>query len=184
MREGDARRGAIGADLGPDDARALLRAWLDAVDLRLDERELLALPAGTRTSATPTSAAARGARTSASSRGAVDGVAVAAATTGGDLGAARGRPLRRLRRRDPLRARGRLPRPREGASSCTHEGEPLRVALVADAVGAMHGVTHTLDEIRERGVPGFEVEVVGTDANVDRAAERRGRGRHPVLRRA
>ena len=32
----------------------------------------------------------------------------------------------------------------------------------------MHGVTHTLDEIRERGVPGFEVEVIGTDANVDR----------------
>ena len=39
---------------------------------------------------------------------------------------------------------------------------------MADAVGGMHGVTHTLDEIRERGVPGFEVEVVGTDANVDR----------------
>jgi glycosyltransferase involved in cell wall biosynthesis len=32
----------------------------------------------------------------------------------------------------------------------------------------MHGVTHTLDEIRERGVPGFEVEVIGTDASVDR----------------
>ncbi len=32
----------------------------------------------------------------------------------------------------------------------------------------MHGVTHTLDELRERGVPGFEVEVVGTDPNVDR----------------
>jgi glycosyltransferase involved in cell wall biosynthesis len=32
----------------------------------------------------------------------------------------------------------------------------------------MHGVTHTLDEIRDRGVPGFEVEVIGTDANVDR----------------
>jgi glycosyltransferase involved in cell wall biosynthesis len=46
--------------------------------------------------------------------------------------------------------------------------EPLRVALVADGVGGMHGVTHTLDEIRERGVPGFDVEVVGTDANVDR----------------
>jgi glycosyltransferase involved in cell wall biosynthesis len=29
-------------------------------------------------------------------------------------------------------------------------------------------VTHTLDELRERGVPGFEVEVVGTDHNVDR----------------
>jgi glycosyltransferase involved in cell wall biosynthesis len=32
----------------------------------------------------------------------------------------------------------------------------------------MHGVTHTLEEIRDRGVPGFEVEVIGTDADVDR----------------
>jgi glycosyltransferase involved in cell wall biosynthesis len=39
---------------------------------------------------------------------------------------------------------------------------------VADGVGGMHGVTHTLDEIRERGVPGFEVEVIGTDRSVDR----------------
>ena len=44
----------------------------------------------------------------------------------------------------------------------------MRVALVADGVGAMHGVTHTLEEIRERGVPGFEVEVIGTDMSVDR----------------
>ncbi|MEJ7782935.1 MAG: hypothetical protein WKF99_10205, partial [Solirubrobacteraceae bacterium] len=43
MREGDARRGVVGADLGPDDARALLRAWLSAVELDLDERELLAM---------------------------------------------------------------------------------------------------------------------------------------------
>ncbi|MDX6718308.1 MAG: hypothetical protein QOJ63_562, partial [Solirubrobacteraceae bacterium] len=57
---------------------------------------------------------------------------------------------------------------REKAKLAHRDGEPLRVALVADAVGAMHGVTHTLDELRERGVPGFEVEVVGTDANVDR----------------
>jgi DNA-binding GntR family transcriptional regulator len=28
MREGDVRRGAIGADLSPADARALLQAWL------------------------------------------------------------------------------------------------------------------------------------------------------------
>ena len=32
----------------------------------------------------------------------------------------------------------------------------------------MHGVTHTIEQIRERGVPGFEVEVIGTDAGVDR----------------
>ena len=57
---------------------------------------------------------------------------------------------------------------KEKGKLVNREGEPLRVALVADAVGGMHGVTHTLDEIQERGVPGFEVEVVGTDANVDR----------------
>jgi glycosyltransferase involved in cell wall biosynthesis len=32
----------------------------------------------------------------------------------------------------------------------------------------MHGVTHTIEQIRERGVPGFEVEVIGTDPGVDR----------------
>ena len=32
----------------------------------------------------------------------------------------------------------------------------------------MHGVTHTIEQIRELGVPGFEVEVVGTDPGVDR----------------
>ena len=31
-----------------------------------------------------------------------------------------------------------------------------------------HGVTRTIEQIRELGVPGFEVEVVGTDAGVDR----------------
>ena len=32
----------------------------------------------------------------------------------------------------------------------------------------MHGVTHTIEQIRERGVPGFEVDVIGTDPGVDR----------------
>ena len=57
---------------------------------------------------------------------------------------------------------------REKSKLARREGEPIRVALVADGIGAMHGVTQTLDEIRERGVPGFEVEVIGTDPHVDR----------------
>ncbi len=76
--------------------------------------------------------------------------------------------LLRLHPGDPVRGR---PPPSSGArraSSSGASGEPRRVALVADGVGGMHGVTHTLDEIRERGVPGFEVEVIGTDPNVDR----------------
>jgi hypothetical protein len=55
----------------------------------------------------------------------------------------------------------------------------VRVALVADGIGGMHGVTHTLDEIRERGVPGFEVEVIGTDPQRRPPPERGRRGRHP-----
>ena len=33
MREGDVRRGRTGTDLGPDDARALLRAWLASMEI-------------------------------------------------------------------------------------------------------------------------------------------------------
>src|SRR3954462_11705202 len=35
-------------------------------------------------------------------------------------------------------------------------GERQRVAVIADGIGSMHGVTHTIEQIRERGVPGFE----------------------------
>jgi glycosyltransferase involved in cell wall biosynthesis len=56
----------------------------------------------------------------------------------------------------------------KGRIGPARDGEPVRVALVADGIGSMHGVTHTLEEIRERGVPGFDVEVVGTDSAVDR----------------
>ena len=57
---------------------------------------------------------------------------------------------------------------REKAKLATRENEPRRVALVADGVSAMHGVTRTVAELRERGLDGFELEVVGTDADVDR----------------
>lgn len=46
--------------------------------------------------------------------------------------------------------------------------ERPRVALITDGLSAVHGVAHTIRQIRERGVCGFEVEVIGTDADVDR----------------
>ena len=94
--------------------------------------------------------------------------------------AARPRRARRRPRRRGARASSppasppsptRRPPPSSAARSSKltrARGRAARVALVADGVGGMHGVTHTLDEIRERGVPGFEVEVIGTDPNVDR----------------
>jgi predicted metal-dependent phosphoesterase TrpH len=46
MREGDARSSHTGTGLCPDDARALLRAWLNAVELDLGESELLEMLQG------------------------------------------------------------------------------------------------------------------------------------------
>ena len=57
---------------------------------------------------------------------------------------------------------------REKLKLTRSDGDRPRVALVADGLGGMHGVTHTIQQIRERGVPGFEVDVIGTDSDVDR----------------
>jgi glycosyltransferase involved in cell wall biosynthesis len=48
------------------------------------------------------------------------------------------------------------------------ERETPRVAILADGIGSTHGVTRTIEEIRSRGVAGYEIEVVGTDPEVDR----------------
>jgi glycosyltransferase involved in cell wall biosynthesis len=49
-----------------------------------------------------------------------------------------------------------------------NRAERPRVALIADGISSVHGVSATIEKIRELGVPGFEIEVVGTDAGVDR----------------
>ena len=68
----------------------------------------------------------------------------------------------------PLRPRRAAFLGREKARLARRDGEPPRVALVADGLGGMHGVARTIDELRQRGVPGFDVDVIGTDAHVDR----------------
>lgn len=165
MREGDVRTGAVGSDLGPDDARALLHAWLEAIELPLDESELLELLQGDDFGHADLFRRARRAHERKLAV-AVDGV-LDATTNGGDLVSAAEGLFDACVAAIPYAPAAAF-LGREKAKLVQREGEPLRVALVADAVGGMHGVTHTLDEIRARGVPGFEVEVVGTDANVDR----------------
>ncbi len=164
MTEGDARSGAIGCDLGPDDARALLRAWLDAVDLRMSERELLTLLQSDGFSHADLERRARRCH----ERRLQGAVSRALATPGFDgmEGAARDLFTACVAAIPYAPAAAFLGR--EKGKLATRDHEPVRVAIVADGIGGMHGVTHTLDEIRERGVPGFEVEVIGTDANVDR----------------
>ncbi len=162
--EGAAREGKVAVDIGPDDARGLLEAWLRSVGLDLHGRDLIAhlqsedfshadlyrrarrihdrkLCAAVESGAP---AISRG-ETPAAIKGLFEALvpAIPYAPSSAFLGAEKAK----LSRRDDA-----LP----------------RVALIAEGIAAMHGVTHTIEQIRERGVPGFEIEVIGTDSGVDR----------------
>ncbi len=170
MREGDARSGAaVGADLGPQDARALLRAWLEAIEFEGTEADLLATLQDEDFSHADLYRRARRAHERKLSSQ-VDAIVALTEDPQTDatsyLGAAAGIFDACVGAIPYAPATAFLGK--EKAKLVHRENEPIRVALVADAVGGMHGVTHTLDEIRDRGIPGFDVEVVGTDPNVDR----------------
>jgi glycosyltransferase involved in cell wall biosynthesis/predicted metal-dependent phosphoesterase TrpH len=170
MSEGDVRQGSVGNDLGPDDARALLHAFTDAVGLepgralidfiqdedfshaelarkarRVHERRLREVVEDTieslETEGEPVELASR------------------AVTAGRDLFRAAIPAIPYAPAAAFLAKEKAKLTPSEGAK---------RIALIADAIGGMHGVTHTIERIRELGVPGYDVEVIGTDRNVDR----------------
>ncbi len=173
LREGGARQGATGSGgtVSPEDARCLLGAWLAAVELdhldmpgliaymqdesfshsdlyrracRLHERKLrCAVELAVRAASdpqTPVLAAAEGLF-----EGCIAAIPYAPATA---FLASEQTKLARL--------------PFGG------ERETPRVAILADGIGSTHGVTRTIEEIRSRGVAGYEIEVVGTDPEVDR----------------
>jgi glycosyltransferase involved in cell wall biosynthesis/predicted metal-dependent phosphoesterase TrpH len=174
LREGDARHGASSGDLSPEDASCLLRAWLTAVELdhldehgliaymqddsfshsdlyrracRLHERKLrAAVDVAVRSAAgqAPVSVAAQGVFEACI---AAIPYAPATAFLANEQVKLAALPYNDVRR---------------------EEGETPRVAILADGIGSMHGVTRTIEEIRQRGVPGFEIEVLGTDPDVDR----------------
>ena len=176
MREGDARRGAIAADLGPADARALLHAWLAATEVMIEsppapgpdaERRLLAILQDDDFSHADLFRRARRMHERKLAAAVDRIVAMAADPQGIDVAAAAADVFDACIAAVPYAPAAAF-LGREKGKLVTREGERPRVALVADGIGGMHGVTHTLDEIRARGVPGFDVEVIGTDAHVDR----------------
>ena len=166
MTEGDARHGAGGADLQARDALALLRAWLLAMDLDVDEHKLLTqlqegelghadLDRRARRVHERKLAAVVHDTVASLEQGRLDGGAVALALFDACIPAI------------PYAAASAF-LGREKAKLARSDGDRPRVALVADAIGSMHGVTHTIQQIRAHGVRGFDVEVIGTDADVDR----------------
>ncbi len=167
MREGDVRHGAAGGDLGAEDARALLRAWLVAMDLGVNERNLLELLQEGEIS--HPDLYRRGRRIHERKLAAAVAEIVAMTDGQAELDTKRAAldlfdaciPAIPYAAASAFLGREKLKLTRS-------DGDRPRVAIFADGLGGMHGVTHTIQQIRERGVRGFEVEVIGTDADVDR----------------
>jgi glycosyltransferase involved in cell wall biosynthesis/predicted metal-dependent phosphoesterase TrpH len=190
LREGDARRGAVGTDLDPADARCLLRAWLSAVELdRLDTpagacgRELIAYMQQDDFSHADLYRRACRLHERKLRRAVADAVGAATGQTGVQA-AAEGlfeaciaaipyAPATAFLANEQakLAAIPNAPASRLGQNAGEQrreDGERPRIAILADGIGSTHGVTRTIEEIRQRGVPGFEIDVVGTDPEVDR----------------
>ena len=164
VADGGARGGAAKAGLGAAEARALLRGWLDSIELGAEPSRLIEMMQADdfhhgdfarrvkriherrlREAVSDIGAAGTEPQHLAAAT-AVFGACVPAipyvpATT------ILGKEVAKLMRRD---------------------GERRRVALIADGGGAVHGLAHTIERIRDHGVPGWDVEVIGTDPRVDR----------------
>jgi len=162
--EGSDRHGVDGDGFTPADARALLGAWIEAVGLdggpaliELMQRDGFSHRDLYRRARSAHDARLRATADAAPAQIADTGSAVATMTSLFDAclpvipyAPALAFLAAERRRLDP-----------------PDERSP-RVALVVDAIGAPHGVAHTVERIRDLGVPGFEVDVIGTDRRVDR----------------
>jgi glycosyltransferase involved in cell wall biosynthesis/predicted metal-dependent phosphoesterase TrpH len=161
--EGAAREGKVAADIGPEDARALLETWLASIGLDLRGRALLDHLQADEFSHPDLYRRARRAhegrlRNATAGAAAAIGQADAPAALHGLFEAL----VPAVPYVPPTAFVGA-----EKARLAAGHGQP-RVALVVDGIEAVHGVTTAVEQIRELGVPGFEVEVIGTDASVDR----------------
>ena len=165
VREGAARRGAIGADLEPGDAAALLEAWLTTVGIEERGPDLLAVLQADGFRHADLARRARRAHESLLAQAVTGGIGTAARR--GDFGAATGELFTACLPAVPYAPAAAF-LGREKANLAPREAGRGRVALIADGIGDVHGVARTIDQIRARGVEGFEIDVVGTDGNVDR----------------
>ena len=154
--------------VSPEDARRLLRAWLTAVELdHLDEQGLIAHMQDDRFSHAELYRRACRAHehklrlaVAQGLRAARDQAPMAPAAAGLFESCVAAIPYAPASAFLASEA-AKIDRRRE-------EGETPRVAILADGIGSTHGVSRVIEEIRQRGVSGFEIEVLGTDAEVDR----------------
>jgi glycosyltransferase involved in cell wall biosynthesis/predicted metal-dependent phosphoesterase TrpH len=170
LSEGDARRGTLDGSgaVSPADARCLLRAWLHAVELdHLDEAGLIAYMQDGRFKHSDLYRRACRAH-ERKLRVAIEQALSAARGEGDVISAATGLFDSCAAAIPYAPATAFLANERAKLDTRREDGETPRVAILADGIGSTHGVTRAVEEIRSRGVEGFEIEVVGTDPEVDR----------------
>jgi glycosyltransferase involved in cell wall biosynthesis/predicted metal-dependent phosphoesterase TrpH len=177
LDEGDKRHGpsdGAGGVFTPDEARCLLHAWLHAVGLdHLDEAGLIAYMQDERFSHSDLYRKACRAH-ERKLRVAIER-ALAAARGDGDVASGLSPTSAALGLFESCTAAipyapatAFLANERAKLEERREDGETPRVAILADGIGSTHGVTRAVEEIRSRGVDGYEIEVVGTDPEVDR----------------
>ena len=167
MSEGNVRSGETQRDLGPEDALAFLRSWLGAMNLEVDERRLLQHLQDGDVGHQDLYRRARRIHERELARVVRGTVAVLDEGRLPEAGRVVAELFDACVPAIPYAAATAF-LGREKLKLTRTEGDRPRVALVADGIGGTHGVTHTIQQVRDRGVPGFEVEVIGTDADVDR----------------
>lgn len=165
VSQGSRRSGDEGDEFDCDDARSLLEGWLGVMGFA-DGSELLELMQRDDFSHSELYRRARAVH-EAHLGNAVE-VAIAAAASGiSGLGPALAQILAACLPMVPYApAAGLLAGEKQRLRPLEHE--PRRVAVFVDGLAAVHGAAHTIERIRELGVPGYEVDVIGTDAEVDR----------------
>jgi glycosyltransferase involved in cell wall biosynthesis/predicted metal-dependent phosphoesterase TrpH len=169
LSEGGARQGTIdgGGAVSPADARCLLQAWLRAVELdHLDEAGLIAYMQDERFSHSDLYRRACRAH-ERKLRVAIEHALGAARGERDVMSAATGLFESCTAAIPYAPATAFLANERAKLDTRREDGETPRVAILADGIGSTHGVIRAVEEIRSRGVEGFEIEVVGTDPEVD-----------------
>jgi glycosyltransferase involved in cell wall biosynthesis/predicted metal-dependent phosphoesterase TrpH len=170
LSEGDARHGELdgGGAVSPADARCLLHAWLAAVELdQLDERGLIAYMQDD--GFTHADLYRRACRAHERKLRVAVEHALDAARGEREVASAANDLFESCTAAIPYApATAFLANERAKLDTRREDGERPRVAILADGIGSTHGVTRAVEEIRARGVRGFEIEVLGTDPDVDR----------------
>ncbi len=169
VADGEERGGEGAAGIGPEHARALLAAWVRSVSLDPEAAaDPAALVRAMQADDFSHSDLYRRARASHEIRLRAAAEAGSHALASGEgYGAAGAALLDACVPAIPY-APATSFLARERAKLERRESELPRIAVVVDGAGSMHGVTHTVERIREQGVPGYDVDVVGTDCRVDR----------------